>query len=904
VNAPPRGAGLGLALQHTLSYGYLRQHPTRATLVVLSIALGVAALVSTRLLNASMTEAALKSVNPLARLADLVVVSGEARLNRDVAGRIEKAHVPGVKDVRPLYITRVALPQLDNRSVWLIGVHLPSRVGQTQGMGDDLKRWGVRVDLAPDGRQVLALYRDFVLDGLQMVFLPRHVRQPLYLVRERPVIVTEGLAEELRQALPGGTRHFRVLAAAGRAEEVSVWGTVAFTRADFPLSGNVIFTDVGSAAAIHNPEQPDRVTQINLTLEKGAPVEQVRREVQGLVGDRAVVQTLAEHQGMLSDLTAGLQLGFAIGGAGALVIGLFLVYNAMSVNVAERRHDIGILRSVGATRGQIATVFLAEAALLGLCGSALGLPLGYALAYLALGPVSKVLNDVVIPIKSAQIALSPWLVVVALASGTAVAVLAALLPALQAAAEEPANAVRRVPRVVHALAWVFNGLAVLLLAGAAAAAVMLRAQLPPRAGIFGGFILLLLAALLLTPLLAVAAGRVVRRSFRNVFGLESRLAADNLVKSPVRTGLVVAALAATSALMVATAGFIRSTEDAIHEWVEYKIAADLFVTAGDPITSAGYQLPMDDRVGRELAGLKEEGVEAVLPVRFHPFHFRNKLVLMLALDTRAFHGAGGERALARRLEQYPRLRDGGTALVSENFAAQFGVKPGDRLTVPGPTGPLELEVLGTVVDYSWNRGTVLVDRDWYAHTFADNLVDVYDVYLRPGCDAEAVKRVIVGHWGKSEALYAETRPAVQEAVTVGIRKVYNLAYAQQFVVGVVALLGVISALFISVLQRRRELGLLRAVGASRGQVLGTVLAEAVLMGVIGAAIGLLVGVVLEWYEVHVMLLDEAGLVFPMRFAWSVTTLVCGLSVVLATLFGLWPAWRATQLRITEAIAYE
>ncbi|HZY90168.1 MAG TPA: FtsX-like permease family protein [Gemmataceae bacterium] len=878
--APPAGRPIGLALQRTLSVGYLRQHPTRASLVVLSIALGVAALVSTRLLNASMTEAALKSVNPLARLADLVVVSGEARLTRDVAERIEEAHVPGLKDVRPLFITRVALPQLNNRSVWLIGVQLP-QAGQERRQADaELDKWGVKVRWSADVRQLLNAFRE-----------PR-------------VVVTEGLAEELRKALPDGPRHFKVLAAAGRAEDVSAWGTVEFTRADFPLSGNVIFTDLATAAFIHNPAQPDRVSQINLSLEKGADAEQVRREVQRLVGDRAEVQTLDEHQGMLSDLTAGLQLGFAIGGAGALVIGLFLVYNAMSVNVAERRHDIGILRSVGATRRQIANLFLGEAALLGLCGSALGLPVGYAFAWLALGPVSKVLNDVVIPIKSAQLALSPWLIVVAVASGTLVAVLAALGPALQAAAEEPANAVRRVPRVVHALAWVLNGLAVLLLAGAAASAVALRAQLPQRVGIFAGFVFLLLAALLLTPLLAIAAGRVVRRSFRNVFGLESRLAADNLVKSPVRTGLVVAALAATTALMVATAGFIRSTEDAIHEWVEDKIAADLFVTAGDPITSAGYQLPMDEHVGRELAGLREQGVEAVLPIRFHPFHFRHKLVLMLALDTHAFHGTDGERALARRLEQYPRLREGGTALVSENFAAQFGVQPGDRITVPGRTGTLELEVLGTVVDYTWNRGTVLVDRDWFARTFADNLVDVYDVYLRPGTDAAAVKQLIEARWGKSEALYAETRPAVQQAVTAGVRKVYNLAYAQQFVVGVVALLGVISALFISVLQRRQELGLLRAVGASRGQVLGTVLAEAVLMSVIGAAIGLAVGVVLEWYEIHFMLLDEAGLVFPMRFAWSVTGLVCGLSVLLATLFGLWPAWRATQLRITEAIAYE
>ena len=106
------------------------------------------------------------------------------------------------------------------------------------------------------------------------------------------------------------------------------------------------------------------------------------------------------------------------------------------------------------------------------------------------------------------------------------------------------------------------------------------------------------------------------------------------------------------------------------------------------------------------------------------------------------------------------------------------------------------------------------------------------------------------------------------------------------------------------LQRRRELGLLRAVGASRGQVLGTVLAEAALMGVFGAFIGFLVGLVLEWYVIHLILLDESGFVFPMLVPWKPLAVVFGLSVVLATLVGLWPAYHATRLRIAEAIAYE
>jgi len=123
-------------------------------------------------------------------------------------------------------------------------------------------------------------------------------------------------------------------------------------------------------------------------------------------------------------------------------------------------------------------------------------------------------------------------------------------------------------------------------------------------------------------------------------------------------------------------------------------------------------------------------------------------------------------------------------------------------------------------------------------------------------------------------------------------------------VGRVALLGVVSALFISVLQRRRELGLLRAVGASRGQVLRSVLAEASLMGVVGAMLSVLIGLALEWYTVRMLVFDAAGVVFPMLIPWTSAAVVIGGSVAAATLVGLWPAWRATRLRIPEAIAYE
>jgi putative ABC transport system permease protein len=441
-----------------------------------------------------------------------------------------------------------------------------------------------------------------------------------------------------------------------------------------------------------------------------------------------------------------------------------------------------------------------------------------------------------------------------------------------------------------------------LLVTAGLGCVLLRERLPPRAGTFGGIVFLLIGALVAMPLLTALLARLMQPLFRHVFGLEGRLAADNLVRSPGRTGLVIAALAATGGLMVQNAGFILSSKAALLEWIDESIAADLFVTSGSSVTSGGLALPMEERIGQELAALP--GVEAALAIRFHRLDYRNRIVILIALDTRAFHDTNQDRALARNLARFPHLREPGTALVSENFASLFGVSVGDHIEIPGRNGKLKLEVIGTAVDYTWNRGTILVDRDWFRREFADSQVDVYDVYLRPGTDREAMREILSQRWGKQEALFVADRDEVRRDVAAVLDRVYSLAYVQEAVIGLVALLGVASALIISVLQRRRELGLLRAVGASRSQVLRTVLAEATLMGLFGAVLGLAVGLALEWYVMQVMIRDEAGFVFALRVPWLAAGLVFGVSVALATLVGLWPAYQATRLRIPEAIAYE
>ncbi|MFO0846386.1 MAG: ABC transporter permease, partial [Gemmataceae bacterium] len=468
-----------LTLLRTISLGYLAQRLTRSLLIVLLIALGVATLVATQALSKSLKRGVEDGVNPLSRLADLLIVNGDTGVHADLARQLKEAKVEGVENATPFVLTRMSIADLNNKLIWLLGVEWPKGRDAAGLPGHD----------NPLGVTIHQTYQ------------PKTWLEKAGLLIAPPALVTENLAEELERARPK-SRRFK-LRTAGRTPEATRMGTVTFSESDLPLKdSSVVVMDLHSASAICFPEKPGYIHQIGVSVEKGHDLEGVRERVKQWLGARGDVRTVESSKQMVSDVTAGLEIGFAIGGAGALVVGLFLVYNALSVSVAERRHDIGILRSVGATRRQIAGLFLAESFAMGLCGSALGLPLGWALAKAAIGPLANTTSELMVPIDNPHVELPAWLMAVAVVSGTLVAVFAALVPALQAAGEEPADAVRRVPRRQALLFAVLQIAASLLLLLAGFAMARYREQLPARTGMFAGVVCLVLGGLVSTPLFA------------------------------------------------------------------------------------------------------------------------------------------------------------------------------------------------------------------------------------------------------------------------------------------------------------------------------------------------------------------------------------------------------------------
>jgi putative ABC transport system permease protein len=281
-------------------------------------------------------------------------------------------------------------------------------------------------------------------------------------------------------------------------------------------------------------------------------------------------------------------------------------------------------------------------------------------------------------------------------------------------------------------------------------------------------------------------------------------------------------------------------------------------------------------------------------------------VMVLALDVRRYVEANQDRSppLAD-LEKYRALSEPGTAIVSENFAALYRVRPGGTVTLPGAGGPVSLRVVGTVADFSCSKGVVMVDRASLGARFGVSGADVFSVTAPPGTDLNRLARSVAqAPWAAGQALVVVPHEVLRGHILGMVGRLYGVAYVQEVVAAVVSGLGVASALLLSVLQRRRELGLLRASGATPAQAAGSLASEAALMAVFGVAFGLAVGVALEWYVLRVVLFEETGFVFPVRVPWSHAALLAVAGVSGSLLAGLGPAFRAARLPIPEAVAYE
>jgi putative ABC transport system permease protein len=568
--------------------------------------------------------------------------------------------------------------------------------------------------------------------------------------------------------------------------------------------------------------------------------------------------------------------------------------------VTQRRGEIGLLRALGATRATIAGLFVSEGVLIGALGSAIGLLLGDAATGLATSATSSLVRGIYgVGGASTDVALTPRVVAMAVAVGLGTSALAAMLPARAAARVDPVKALQKGrSQAIGGLTGRTRGWLAAVLAVLGALIVFTTG---PLALYLVGVVSILVAALLLTPFAALGLTRGLRPALCRIRPVEGALAADSLIAAPMRTSATVAALMLSLALVIALRGTARGSYARITDWMNTAINADFFVTSSPTLTERTYRFPAS--MGQELSAI--DGIQDVHLLRTARIQMDGNPVLIISGDLLRIQARSPRRAVAGSLDDmFQAAASGKGVIASENFAALRHVRLGDRIEIPTPAGSLELPLVGVVREYSDQQGALFLDRTLFVDRWQDDTVDLFRVFLAPGASADEVKQAILTTFAGNRRLFVLSNTEVRSYVTSLTDQWFSMSSAQLAIAIVVAILGIVNSLTVSVADRRRELGILRALGGFPNQVRWAIWMEAFTVGLVSVLLGLALGAVVLYLQLELSTRNFPGFRFDYLYPYGVAALLVPIVLLAAIIGAVAPAESAVRGSLVEALEYE
>jgi putative ABC transport system permease protein len=844
-----------------ISWPYFRKHLLRSLLTTAGIILGVALLVAMRTANQSVLSSFNETVDRIAGKAQLQVQSGDTGFPEDVLERAQA--VPQVRAAAPVIEASV-----DTR----------------------LKGEGRLLILAVDftGDRSLRDYdfeqgdEDVVDDPL--VFLA----QPDSLILSRDFAARNGLRTGQKITLDTvlGPRPFTIRGILKEGGMASAFG------------GNLGIMDIYAAQQVFGRGR--RFDRIDIGLKEGVPLEQGEAALTAALGPGFTVEPPSGRGQQFESLLSVYSSAMNISSFFALFIGMFIIYNSFSIAVTQRRSEIGILRALGATRGQIRWLFLGESVCAGLIGSAIGLGVGLVLSRVITILTGRLLEGFLgVAQNPRQIAIEPRLLLAVALTGIVTSMIAAWIPARNAANVEPVRALQKGSYQV--LGGGENRLRRLAAVVFVAASLICLALTRYGPVFYAGYLLMILAGLLLTPFLSLELSKLLRIPMRAIRPVEGSLAADSLIQAPRRTSATVAALMLSLALVIGTGGVARSSYDTIDRWASEILNPDLFVSPSESIVAHDFRFPIS--MQKEIAEIP--GIDEVQAVRRPRIPFKGIPAMLLVTEFDKLSKRVNRTVVAgdaKTMDAVVGQEKG--VMLSETLATRHNMHLGDTLELNTPSGLLRMPVVGIVSDFSNQLGTILIDRKVYVRMFHDDTVDLFRIYTKPGVAPADVRSAINDQLGHKYRLFILMNQNVRDYVRSITNQWFGMTYLQLFVAVTIAVLGIVNTLTVSISDRRRELGVLRAVGGLRGQIRGTIWMEATTIGMIGLLLGNAIGAVNLYYELGVIGHDMAG--FALHYSFPVSMAALLVPVILAAAFGaaLLPAETAVRGSLVEALEYE
>ncbi|MDQ3822844.1 MAG: ABC transporter permease [Actinomycetota bacterium] len=836
----------------------------RATLTAFAIVLGVAMVSGSFILTDTIGKSFDRIFSDSYENADVIVSSKEAT---STVGAAEAPAFPAsvLDEVERLDSVAAALPSVEDRA------RLVGKDGDLLASADGSIAFGV------DGGRSEALNPLRLLEG------------------EWPggageVAIDTGTADgegfrvgdSIGVVANGPVRDYRISAIVQFGSSASLGGTT------------IAVFDLETAQALF--EKRDGLDAIQVAATEGVTADALAREIRPLLPETARVRTAEAQAAQESkDTRSGLgiiQYFLLAFGAIALFVGSFVIANTLSITVAQRVRELATLRTLGASRRQVLWSVVLEGAVIGLLASVIGLFLGLAIA-LAL---NELLAAAGIDLPSGGLVFGTRTVVVSLLVGTGIAILASLRPALRATGVPPIAAVRE-GAVLPRSRFARLGLPVALGVVTIAVALLAYGVFADGLGAFPRLVAIAFGTLLLFLGVALVAPRIVRPLARllgwpgsRFGGLAGELARDNAMRNPNRTATTAAALMVGLALVTFVSILGQGLRSSFSDSVAELFVADYSVNAEqDPLNPAVAQ-----------AAERAEGVEVVSAVRGD--------------DARAFgenvHVNGVEPDLTEVLntawrqgsDRVPAELGAQDAFVKDDYADEHDLAVGSRIELKTPTGEtLPLRVTGVFDEPTGGSpfGEIGIATTTFDRAFANRDNEFTFVNMRGGvteANTAALERAV----REFPEANVDTRDEFRERQLAMLDTVLNILYALLALSVIVSLFGIVNTLVLTVFERTRELGMLRAIGMTRRQVRRMIRHESIVTALIGAALGIAVGVFLA--ALVTQTLSDQGIVFAVP--WASLAVFVVIAIAAGVLAAIFPARRASRLNVLEALQYE
>jgi putative ABC transport system permease protein len=858
-----------------LSLRTLLRHPIQFAIMTLGIALGVAVMVSIDLANASAARAFDLSTTAITGRATHAVIGSPQGVDESVYVQLRTdPRWRGSLESAPLVIAYATSPQLGEIPFTVLGIDPFAEAPFRSYLGAS---GGTRLEtIAP----LLAVPGSVLLSASTA---EHYGLQPCAL----DTLEDPSLAEacSLRLSINGETRQAYLTGLLEPSDD--------FARRALET---LILTDIATAQSLNGGS--GKLTQIDLILPEGFDSSSL--SVALPAGTQLVASDLRNSQ--VAEMTAAFRVNLTALSLLALIVGLFLIYNAMTFSVVQRRPIFGTLRSIGYTREQVFGMVLGEAALVGALGAGVGLGLGILLGQGAVQMVTQTINDLffVVSVRGVQIPASSLLK--GGLAGFLASVLAAAPPAWEAASVPPRLALSRAGLESKAQS------AVSLVAGlglltALAGALILTIPTRDLVVSFGGTFSVLMGLSLLTPWVTVMLMRALGQPLDRLFGLLGRLAPRNVIRSQSRTAVAVAALMVAVAVTIGVQVMIASFRTTVTIWLEQTMRGDLYVSARG-LSATRPDTPLD----QEAVPLVQSQpfLEDVIAIRVVTAESEEGPVELAAVSP--------ERPIDERLflavqedpeQVWQRVREG-AILLSEPLASRLGrsAAPGGSLALLTPQGWQSFPIAGIYADYGSTRGTVRMSLDVYRSLWGDDRINGMALFLSPDADADAVAGDLRARLKDFPNLQVNASRALREQALVVFDRTFAITTAMQLITTLVAFIGVLSSLLALQLEKARETGILRALGLSIAEMRRLTLWETGLLGASAGLLALPTGYILAWILIFVINRRSFGWTLQMHAQPAPFVQAFLLAVLAALLAAIYPVWRLGRVQAAELLRGE